>query len=75
MSDDDRWIPSEEWAVVDNVPLVSVDLVAKHDGGVLLGRHENEPAKGEWFVPGGGGVEERAAHRGRTAGGSNRDWM
>jgi colanic acid biosynthesis protein WcaH len=50
----DRWIPDEEWrTIVANVPLVSVDLVIDHDGGVLLGKRENEPAKGEWFVPGG----------------------
>ncbi|EMA58516.1 NUDIX domain-containing protein [Halorubrum lipolyticum] len=50
----DRWIPDDEWrTIVANVPLVSVDLVIEHDGGVLLGKRENEPAKGEWFVPGG----------------------
>jgi len=27
--------------------------VIEHDGGVLLGKRVNEPAKGEWFVPGG----------------------
>ncbi|ACV47342.1 NUDIX hydrolase [Halomicrobium mukohataei DSM 12286] len=43
-----------EWqAIVKNVPIVSVDLVVEHDGGVLLGKRKNEPAKGEWFVPGG----------------------
>jgi colanic acid biosynthesis protein WcaH len=50
----DRWIPDDEWrTIVANVPLVSVDLVIDHDGGVLLGKRENDPAKGEWFVPGG----------------------
>lgn len=50
----DRWISSDEWAtIVRNVPIVSVDLVIEHSGGVILGRRENEPAKGEWFVPGG----------------------
>ncbi|MFC6765380.1 GDP-mannose mannosyl hydrolase [Natrinema soli] len=54
MADNDRWIASEEWdVVVDNVPIVSVDLIVKYEGGVLLGLRENEPAKGEWFVPGG----------------------
>jgi colanic acid biosynthesis protein WcaH len=38
---------------VTSVPLVSVDLVVRHDGGAVLGRRQNEPAKGEWFVPGG----------------------
>jgi colanic acid biosynthesis protein WcaH len=48
------FIPENEWeSIVRNVPLVSVDLVIEHDGGVLLGKRENEPAKDEWFVPGG----------------------
>lgn len=47
-------IPDAEWeTIVRNVPIVSVDLVVRHDGGVVLGRRRNEPAKGEWFVPGG----------------------
>jgi len=47
-------IPDGEWeTIVANVPLVSVDLVIRHEGGVLLGLRENEPARGEWFVPGG----------------------
>ncbi|WP_435349140.1 NUDIX domain-containing protein [Haloarchaeobius sp. HRN-SO-5] len=54
MVDESKPIPQDEWqSVVANVPLVSVDLVVEHDGGVLLGKRENEPAKGEWFVPGG----------------------
>ena len=54
MSETDRWIPAEKWEViVENVPIVSVDLVVKYEGGVLLGLRKNEPAKGEWFVPGG----------------------
>lgn len=52
--DDDRWIPEEKWTtIVKCVPLVSVDLIVAYDGGILLGLRENEPAKGEWFVPGG----------------------
>ncbi|KAB1187527.1 MULTISPECIES: GDP-mannose mannosyl hydrolase [Haloferax] len=47
-------IPDDEWeSIVRNVPLVSVDLVVRHNGGVVLGLRENEPARGEWFVPGG----------------------
>ena len=50
----DGWIADDEWrTIVANVPLVSVDLVIEHDGGVILGKRQNEPAKGEWFVPGG----------------------
>jgi len=48
------YLPEETWeTVVRSVPLVSVDLVVHHDGGVVLGKRTNEPAKGEWFVPGG----------------------
>lgn len=48
------WIPDDEWAtIVRNVPVVSVDLVVLTDDGVVLARRTNEPAKGEWFVPGG----------------------
>jgi len=47
-------IPEEEWAtVVRNVPIVSVDLLVRAPGGVLLVERTNRPAKGEWFVPGG----------------------
>jgi colanic acid biosynthesis protein WcaH len=50
----DSWIPEPEWqTVVENVPLVSVDLVVRRNGAVLLGKRSNEPAKGYWFVPGG----------------------
>ncbi|SEH45565.1 colanic acid biosynthesis protein WcaH [Halopenitus malekzadehii] len=54
MTDTKTSIPDDEWRIiVGNVPLVSVDLVIEHDDGVILGKRENEPAKGEWFVPGG----------------------
>jgi len=54
MTEKENWVPAEDWKViVSNVPLVSVDLIIKHNGGVLMGLRENEPAKGEWFVPGG----------------------
>jgi colanic acid biosynthesis protein WcaH len=50
----DERLPDDEWrTVVRNVPIVSVDLVVRHEGGVVLGRRENDPARGEWFVPGG----------------------
>jgi len=50
----DTWIPSHEWAtIISNVPIVSVDLLVRYDGGLLMGKRTNEPAKGYWFVPGG----------------------
>jgi colanic acid biosynthesis protein WcaH len=51
---DDRPIPPDAWrTVVASVLIVSVDLVVRHNGGVVLGKRQNEPANGEWFVPGG----------------------
>ena len=53
MTEDTR-LPDADWeTIVRNVPLVSVDLVVQHEGAVALGKRQNEPAKGEWFVPGG----------------------
>ncbi|MFD1646124.1 NUDIX domain-containing protein [Haloarchaeobius litoreus] len=47
-------IPNDEWeTVVRNVPIVSIDLVVRSADGIVLGERTNEPAKGEWFVPGG----------------------
>ncbi|MGB5964948.1 MAG: hypothetical protein WBG65_05395 [Sulfurimonadaceae bacterium] len=38
--------------VVENTPLISIDLVIKdHNGEILLDRHTNEPAKDHCFVP------------------------
>ena len=39
--------------VVENTPLVSIDLCLVCDGQILLGKRTNEPLKGEWFTPGG----------------------
>jgi len=65
---DDGWIPEDEWKIiVRKMPIVSVDLIVLHKGGVVLGKRRNEPAKGEWFVPGGrvkkGERLEDAVHR------------
>ncbi|WP_436903784.1 GDP-mannose mannosyl hydrolase [Halovenus halobia] len=63
-----EWIPEEEWTtIVRNVPIVSVDLLVRTDGGIVLGKRTNEPAKGEWFIPGGrvykGETRTEAVHR------------
>ncbi|MXR50433.1 NUDIX domain-containing protein [Halovenus sp. WSH3] len=56
-----KWIPDEEWAtIVRNVPIVSVDLLIRSEEGIVLGKRTNEPAKGEWFIPGG------RVHKGET---------
>jgi len=40
--------------VIDNTPLVSIDLVVKNSQSqFLLGWRKNRPAKNFWFVPGG----------------------
>jgi colanic acid biosynthesis protein WcaH len=40
--------------IIESTPLISIDLVirnSRHE--VLLGRRNNRPARGYWFVPGG----------------------
>ncbi|GIT98446.1 GDP-mannose mannosyl hydrolase [Sulfurovum sp. TSL1] len=39
--------------IIENTPLVSVDLIVKHKGKILLGKRVNKPAKGYWFTLGG----------------------
>jgi len=40
--------------IVRNTPLVSIDLIIENQAGeILLGKRNNKPAKGYWFVPGG----------------------
>jgi colanic acid biosynthesis protein WcaH len=49
-----EWIPADEFETsLRYAPQVCVDLVVAHDGGVLLARRTNQPARGEWFWPGG----------------------
>ena len=39
--------------VIENTPLVSVDLIVRDETSVLLGKRVNRPAKGFWFTLGG----------------------
>ncbi|WP_432459138.1 GDP-mannose mannosyl hydrolase [Agarivorans sp. QJM3NY_25] len=40
--------------VIQSTPLVSIDLIVRNASGqILLGKRNNRPAKGYWFVPGG----------------------
>jgi len=49
-----NYVPDELYAeFVANFPMICVDLVVEHDGGVILARRDIEPAKGRWFWPGG----------------------
>ena len=40
-------------AVIENTPLVSIDLCLVCNGQILLGKRRNDPLKGRWFIPGG----------------------
>jgi colanic acid biosynthesis protein WcaH len=39
--------------IIDNVPLISLDLIVKHRERILLGKRINKPAQGYWFTLGG----------------------
>ena len=40
--------------IIENTPLISIDLIVKNDNGqILLGKRVNKPALNSWFVPGG----------------------
>lgn len=39
--------------ILENMAICCVDLVVHHNGKVLLVYRKEEPAKGEWWVPGG----------------------
>jgi colanic acid biosynthesis protein WcaH len=39
--------------VLQNAPLVSIDLCLVYRGQLLLGKRTNEPIKDQWFTPGG----------------------
>ena len=55
MSIDDGFLTNEIFEIVlENTPLVSVDIILENEKNqFLLGRRRNQPAKGFWFVPGG----------------------
>lgn len=49
----DVHIDAEQFArFLHQMPQVSVELLVEQNGEFLLARRKNEPAKGEWFVPG-----------------------
>lgn len=50
----DEWIAEETFAeCLSKLPEATVEIALEHDGGVLVAKRTNEPAKGEWFWPGG----------------------
>jgi colanic acid biosynthesis protein WcaH len=47
-------IPKEQYRkIIEKMPICCVDLVVTHKGKALLILREDEPAKGEWSIPGG----------------------
>jgi len=67
-SEEIEWISEDDWrTIVVNVPIVSVDLLVRHDDGILLGKRTNQPAQGCWFLPDGrvrkGETREEVVHR------------
>ena len=49
------WLDGEQFkGVVGTTPLISIDLIVRNTiSQALLGRRNNRPAQGDWFVPGG----------------------
>ena len=39
--------------IVENTPLISIDIIVEHKGKILLGKRKNKPAKGYYFTTGG----------------------
>ena len=39
--------------LVENTPLVSIDICLVHDSKMLRGKRNNKPLRGQWFTPGG----------------------
>ena len=39
--------------LVNSAPLISIDILLKHNDKILLGRRINRPAKNYFFSPGG----------------------
>ena len=39
--------------ILEHMPICAVDFVLLHQGKVLLALRKDEPAKGQWWIPGG----------------------
>lgn len=52
---DSTYLPKKEFlSVIRNTPLISIDLlIVNRDGKYLVGKRNNAPAHGKYFVPGG----------------------
>ena len=48
------YIPESEYKhILENIPILCVDLLIVHDHKCLLLKRDNEPAKGQYWFPGG----------------------
>jgi colanic acid biosynthesis protein WcaH len=45
--------PSSFKCIIENDPLVSIDIFLIFKGKIFMGRRNNHLLKGEWFTPGG----------------------
>ncbi|MCW4024569.1 MAG: NUDIX hydrolase [Candidatus Bathyarchaeota archaeon] len=53
-SDESNFIPSELYnQITQLLPIVSVEAAIEIEGAFLFLKRNNEPAKGEWWLPGG----------------------
>ncbi|MCG6349092.1 GDP-mannose mannosyl hydrolase [Vibrio fluvialis] len=49
-----KYLDNENFlCIVKNTPLVSIDFIISCRKKILLGKRNNRPAQGSWFVPGG----------------------
>lgn len=49
-----NWIPAELYrGFLEWLPIACVDVTIVHQGGALLVRRKDDPARGQWWVPGG----------------------
>jgi colanic acid biosynthesis protein WcaH len=50
----DEFVPEETFgACLDALPQVCIEVLLERDGRLLVARRTNDPARGEWFWPGG----------------------
>ena len=49
--------------IINNTPLISVDLIVKNRDKVLLGKRVNKPAQGYWFTLGGRVLKNESIER------------
>ena len=47
-------IPKEKYKyILEVMPVACVDIIIVHNKKIFIAKRKNEPARGEWFIPGG----------------------